>query len=140
QSKGGSVTTLQSITLPIRLTNGVLAYGLYMWDTIWPTGLSVIYRHPQEQISCAEAGVAFVVLVAISAVLFRFRRRLPAAWVGWSWFVGTLVPVIGIVQVGMQQRADRYTYFPLIGLFWGVVWSASESLARGGRWRTAICG
>ena len=138
QSKGGSVTSLQFITLPIRMANAALAYGLYLWDTVWPTGLSVIYRHPREQISLAEAGVAFVILLALSVVLFRFRQRLPTAWVGWCWFVGTLVPVIGVVQVGLQQRADRYTYFSLIGLFWGVVWTASERQARSGRWQTVV--
>ncbi len=138
QSKGGSVASLQAIGFPVRITNAVLAYGLYLWDTVWPTGLTVIYRHPLARISFVEAGVALVILLAVSAVLFRFRRRLSAAWVGWCWFLGTLVPVIGIVQIGMQQRADRYTYFPLIGLFWGVVWCVGEILACSDRWRTVL--
>lgn len=138
QSIGGAVSSLQNISIPVRIANAVLAYGLYLWDTVWPTNLSVIYRHPQDKISFVEASVAFVILLAASTALFRFRQRLPAAWVGWCWFFGTLTPVIGIVQVGVQQRADRYTYFPLIGLFWGVVWTVSEFLARSDRWRTVV--
>ena len=121
QSRGGAVVSRESIRLSSRLANAVLAYGYYLWDTFVPTGLSVVYLHPKQNISFLHAGLVLLLLLAVSAMVFAKRRQLPVAWMGWCWFLGTLVPVIGLVQIGSQQRADRYTYFPLIGIFWAAV-------------------
>ncbi len=137
QSKAGATSSLNHLSLPIRAANAVTAYGLYLRDMIWPAKLSVIYLHPQEGTSFVLAGGVLVLLLTLTVLLFRSRQRIPAGWVGWCWYLGTLVPVIGIVQLGAQQRADRYTYFPMIGLFFGIVWCVSEFIPASG-WRRSV--
>ena len=125
QSKGGSVAPIQDISLVHRLENGLVGYGWYLLKLFWPVNLAIIYplmpTPPLEKIISAS-----VVLLAVTGmVLWQFQKR-PHLFVGWFWFIGTLVPVIGFVQVGMQAYADRYTYIPYIGLFLIVTWLATE--------------
>jgi len=117
-----AVASLAKVPLTLRLENATLAYACYLWKTIWPVHLAVFYPLP-KQITWSLPAAAAAVLMLISAAAWRERRRSPWLLVGWLWFLGTLVPVIGLVQVGDQAMADRYGYFPLIGIFIAVTFS-----------------
>ena len=124
QRKGGSVWSVAEVSIGSRLQNSVVAYCRYLGKLFWPTELSVFYPHPGFW-PVLVVIAACAVLVAVSFIVLHFRRfqYLP---VGWFWYVGTLVPVIGIVQVGWQSIADRYTYIPYIGIFVLLVWFVEE--------------
>ena len=117
QRNGGQVTPLQQFPLDLRLGNALLSYVLYLWKAIWPAKLAVIYPLQNQLLSVEAVSTAVVFLVFITWLVWRVRRRHPYLLVGWLWFLGMLVPVIGLVQVGRQAMADRYTYVPLIGVF-----------------------
>ncbi|HSA10026.1 MAG TPA: tetratricopeptide repeat protein [Candidatus Paceibacterota bacterium] len=123
QRKGGAVST--SLTLGERLANALVSYVRYIGKMLWPKDLSILYPHPGHWPAWQVVGSA-VLLVAVCVVVFLLARRRPYLAVGWLWFCGTLVPVIGLVQVGIQSMADRYTYLPLIGLFIMVAWGLEE--------------
>jgi protein O-mannosyl-transferase len=125
QQAGGAVRSEQQFPLGVRLENAIVAYAMYLWKMIWPAHLAVLYQHPGDSLPGWQLTVGVVVLAAISAVVWRFRSRRYLV-VGWLWFLGTLVPVIGVVQVGYQAMADRYAYIPLIGVFVMVVWGAAD--------------
>ena len=129
QYNGGTVMTLQKQPLNLRLGNAFLSYVLYLWKAIWPTKLAVIYPL-QNQLPWAEVTMAAIFLVFITWLVWHARRRCPYMLMGWLWFCGTLVPVIGLVQAGVQAMADRYTYFPLIGVFIVVAFGAKELIVR----------
>jgi len=124
-TSGAQQEAMTPLGLPFRLANAALSYVAYLGKTIWPLHLAVFYPY-RTTMSSALAIVAFVVLMAITVVALRFAARFPYLAVGWLWFVGMLVPVIGVVQVGQQSMADRYTYLPLIGIFIAVVWLAAD--------------
>jgi tetratricopeptide (TPR) repeat protein len=113
-----------------RLLNAVVAYADYLRQTVFPENLSVYYPHPGVALTWTAAIVPAIVMVALTLLAIIFRRRRPYLLFGWLWFVGTLVPMIGLVQVGNQQRADRYTYFPLIGVFIAATWFVSDFAQR----------
>ncbi|HWR98878.1 MAG TPA: tetratricopeptide repeat protein [Candidatus Methanoperedens sp.] len=119
----------------IRLENAMLSTALYLSQTLWPARLAPFYPHPTHAIARSELLLAGLLLAGATAAAFRLRRRRPWLGAGWAWYLIALLPVIGIVQVGDQGRADRYTYLPLVGIFIAAAWSARE-LARRGR-RTA---
>lgn len=123
--KDAAAVRLADISLRARVTNALVAYCTYVDQMLWPVGLAVFYPHPAvlgRGHGAFRVVLAAIVLVAITVVVVRFARTRPyLAW-GWLWYVGTLVPVIGVVQVGMQTHADRYTYVPLIGVLVAVVW------------------
>ena len=125
QHKGGAIKTLDAAPLSFRLANSLTAYGGYLWKMIWPANLAVFYPMPSHAL-LAKAICASLALAGISVFALCFRRRQPVFLVGWLWYLGTLVPVIGLVQVGSQAMADRYTYIPLIGIFIFVVWGLAE--------------
>jgi tetratricopeptide (TPR) repeat protein len=126
QKRSATVLSMEALPLLPRLGNAVVAYLTYLWKFFWPGKLAVPY--PYQQVSVFAAIASGSLLLAISVVaLLSFRRR-PWLTVGWFWFLGTLVPVIGLVQVGAQALADRYTYIPLIGLALATIWAFSESL------------
>ena len=113
---------------PVRVGNAILSYALYLEKTVWPTKLALFYPHPGTGISWARVAVAFVVLLSITLlVILQWRQRYLT--VGWLWFAGTLVPMIGIVQVGEQAMADRYAYLPLVGVFLMFVWGVAGLVA-----------
>ncbi|MEX0718305.1 MAG: tetratricopeptide repeat protein [Planctomycetaceae bacterium] len=120
----GALQTFEQHPPLVRVLNAILSYGLYLKKLFWPTKLAVYYPHPGDSISLASVAVAGVLLVAVTAACWRFRARHPYLLVGWLWFLGTLVPVIGLIQVGKQQMADRYAYFPAVGVYLAVVWLA----------------
>jgi Flp pilus assembly protein TadD len=125
QQKGGAVADMTSYPLSVRLENALVSYARYLGKTFWPEPLAVPYPHPGAWpmgLVIFSAGL-FVALCAIAIVL---ARKLPYLSTGWFWFVGMLVPVIGIVQVGDAAMADRYTYLPLVGVFIALVWGAAE--------------
>ena len=111
-----------ALTFWERFGNAATAYVIYLVQTIYPTNLAVFYPYPQNHVDSGEAALATLVLVMITAALFVWRKRYPSLLIGWFWFLGMLVPMIGLIQVGAQPHADRYTYLPQIGLFLGVVW------------------
>lgn len=127
QSRGGSTSTFDSLPLGVRISNSFVSYVWYLQKTVWPSGLGVFYPHywseADRRLVMSNALICAVLLIAITAAILYFGRRRPYLLFGWAWYLGTLVPVIGIVQVGFQARADRYTYVPLIGIFIIVAWS-----------------
>jgi Flp pilus assembly protein TadD len=130
QRGGDTVQSLEIYPLAVRVQNALVATVAYIAKTFWPSGLAVFYPHPGRALPIAQVLGAAALLTAISAgVLYALRRR-PYLAVGWLWFVGGLVPVIGLVQVGQAAMADRYTYLPLIGLAVMVAWGARESAER----------
>jgi tetratricopeptide (TPR) repeat protein len=116
QRSGGAIPSLDLISLGSRLENAVVATVAYLGKAVWPSGLAVYYPHPLDTLSVVHVSGAIAVCLGLSAAAWAWRRTAPWVAVGWLWFVGALVPVIGIVQVGQAAMADRYTYIPLIGL------------------------
>ncbi len=110
---------------PIRAGNAVLSYGLYLKKLVWPTGLAPMYPHPGMSLRWSFVVVSAVLLMVITilVILGRRHRYLP---VGWFWFLGTLVPMIGIIQVGIQAMADRYAYVSFLGLFIMICWGVAD--------------
>jgi len=115
---------IRAVPVQERLANAVIAYVEYLGQAIYPAHLAVLYPYPEGGLSVAEVVLALLVLVTMSVIFFVWRKTCPFALTGWLWFVGMLVPMIGIVQVGSQPRADRYTYLPEIGLYILVTWGA----------------
>ncbi|MFZ0314733.1 MAG: tetratricopeptide repeat protein [Candidatus Korobacteraceae bacterium] len=116
--------TFQELPFGIRIENAVVAYGAYLWKAIWPARLA-FYPHAVAALPAWQWILSALVLISVTAlvVIFRSREYLP---VGWFWFLGTLVPVIGLVQVGEYAMADRYAYVPLIGIFVMIAWSLAD--------------
>lgn len=132
QRGSGAVRTLEIVPLPLRIENALLSYLVYIGKMLWPSGLAVFYPYPAA-IPAWQAGLAAVALVAVSFLVWRQLRDFPFLAVGWLWYLITLVPVIGLVQVGSQARADRYTYVPMIGLLIMLAWSIEAVGQAGGR-------
>jgi tetratricopeptide (TPR) repeat protein len=129
----------QGLSLTDRLGNAVVSYVRYLGKTVWPVELSPFYPHPGAWPLSAIIG-AIIVLLAASIVAWQQRHRRRWLAFGWLWFLGTLVPVIGIIQVGAQSMADRYTYVPLLGIFTIVAWSGAELIERAPRLRLPLIG
>lgn len=134
QRIAGAVQPLDANPLARRIANAMISYTDYIGQTLWPAALAPFYPHPMGRLSLAKAIVSGLALVLITVVVIARAGRRGFLAVGWLWFLGTLVPVIGIVQAGGQARADRYTYVPLVGLFivaaWGAVWWAGDDRRR----------
>jgi tetratricopeptide (TPR) repeat protein len=134
QSHGGAVRTFAAAPVALRLSNAVVSYAKYLLLTFWPNNLAVYYPLAPTGIPAWQVIGAAFLLTGITALCFVERRNRPYLIVGWLWFLGTLVPVIGLVQVGGQTMADRYFYIPSIGLFIALVFGLAD-LARS--WRVA---
>jgi tetratricopeptide (TPR) repeat protein len=121
------VTALYSRPLPLpdRLANAVASYGWYLEKTFWPTGLTIFYHHPLGDWQWQPVLISGSLLLGVTVLAVAGAKRWPWLLVGWLWFLGTLVPVIGVLQVGWQSKADRYSYVPHIGLFVAIVWSGA---------------
>jgi len=132
QRKGGAVPTVAALSLKSRFTNAIVSYVTYVVKMVWPSRLGVLYPHPVGGLSTAKVVVCALLLVLVTVCFVYLARRCKYPLVGWLWYVGTLVPVIGMVQVGVQARADRYTYVPLTGLFIIIAWGIPELF---GKWR-----
>jgi Flp pilus assembly protein TadD len=131
QTHAGSVRTLEQFPLAARCTNAIVVYVAYLWKAVYPHDLAVFYPYPQAGFSSVAVGFASGLLLSITAASIAGFRRYPFLLIGWLWYLGTLVPVIGLVQIGLQQMADRYTYFPLIGIFLAVAWLVPELVPAG---------
>jgi tetratricopeptide (TPR) repeat protein len=112
-----------------RIQNAFATYVIYVWETLWPVRLAVFYPHPNDTLRIWEILLAIGLLLAMTIVAIAFRRKRPYLFTGWLWYVGMLLPVIGLVQVGEQGHADRYTYLPHIGLFVLAVWLVADVTA-----------
>jgi len=123
QRDSGAVSSAGHLPIGLRMANAIVAYALYLWKTIWPVDLVPLYPFPADGIPAIHIAASLAVLVAISAAAVYTARAAPWVLTGWLWYLGTLVPVIGLVQVGAQRMADRYMYLPQIGLFIIVVWT-----------------
>lgn len=130
QRASGAMTDLEMIPFDLQIENSLLAYVGYIGKTIWPVGLGVFYPYLGGAVSPLMVVVAAVFLIMICVFVIRAARTRPYLAVGWLWYMGTLVPVIGLVQVGGQSMADRYTYLPLIGLFIIAAWGLPELVGR----------
>jgi len=124
QRSGGAMRLV--LPLGVRLENAVYAYAMYVWKAFWPAWLAVFYPHPGATLAVWRLALAALFLFAVSVLVWWQRAVRPYLIVGWLWFLGTLVPVIGLVQVGEQAIADRYAYVPLIGIFVVAVWGAAD--------------
>jgi len=115
-----------ALSLGARVENAIYSYAIYLWKSVWPSRLAVFYPHPGNSLTYLQVGAAAAFLAACTAVAWWQRSSRPHILTGWLWFLGTLVPAIGLIQVGEQGMADRYAYIPLIGIFLIVVWTAAE--------------
>ena len=129
QQNTGYVQSFEIFPMSVRIGNAFVSYITYIGKMIWPTNLDVFYPHPEGLIPWQVLGSVFLFIFITLAVIWKVKQS-PYLATGWLWYVGTLVPVIGIVQVGGQAMADRYTYIPLIGLFIMVAWGVPELLKK----------
>jgi tetratricopeptide (TPR) repeat protein len=134
-----AIQPFEQISLPLRLGNAVNSCAAYLGQMFWPSGLAVLYPFTAGDVGISEVMLSLVLLAGISTCVFILRRRRPYFLTGWLWYLIMLAPVIGIVQVGAQARADRYTYLPQIGLYLMLTWGAAEGCA-GWRHRRAMLG
>lgn len=130
QSAGGATRDVSVYPLPYRLANAVVSSARYIVKIVWPHDLVILYPHPSTWNASHVLGSAGALLLLVSTIVLLLLRRTAAPLVGWLWFLGMLVPVIGIVQVGDQSMADRYTYLPSIGLTIAVVWGVYAMVER----------
>ena len=138
QRRGGAMVTTTLLPLDARLAHAAVAYVTYLVMTAWPSGLCVYYPHPFTRPGAIEAGLSVLVLAAATIAAIASAKTRPYVTVGWFWFVGTLVPVIGVVQVGSQLMADRYSYVPLMGVFVALAWTVDSVIAESRRDARAV--
>ncbi len=133
QQHGKAVGSLEEFPFGIRVANAMVAYVTYIAKMMWPRKLAVFYPHPGDSLAIWQVVGAGLLLVCISFLVIRAARSRPYLPAGWLWYLGTLVPVIGLIQVGMQRMSDRYTYVPLIGIFIIIAWGVPELVRVGQR-------
>jgi len=129
QQRSGAITSAERLPVGVRVANAIVAYVRYLLMAIWPADLAVLYPYGRQIPAWQVLGAALI-LALVSAVVLRGGRRHPYAVVGWLWYLVTLVPVIGLVQIGSQAYADRYTYVPLVGIFVALAWGVAERVGR----------
>jgi tetratricopeptide (TPR) repeat protein len=137
QQAGGAVRSRDAFPLVLRLENALVSYIVYIAKMFWPARLAVFYPYPAE-VPAWQAAAAALAIAAVSMLVLRSVRKRPYLAVGWLWYLVTLAPVIGLVQVGAQARADRYTYIPMIGLTIMLAWGAADLLGRVPRAKPAV--
>ncbi len=129
QSGSGAVREVGQFPLGLRVENAVVSYAVYIMKMFWPAKLAVFYPYPHD-VPAWQIALSALLLAGISMVVLRERRSRPYLAVGWLWYLGTLVPVIGLIQVGAQARADRYMYLPMVGLSIMLAWGLREFIKR----------
>src|SRR5205809_6573196 len=134
----GAVGWTEQLPILERIDNAVVSYVLYIWQMLWPLRLAVFYPHPENRLPLWEIICSLLFLISISVVAIALRKQRPYLITGWFWYLGMLVPVIGLVQVGWQGRADRYTYLPQIGLYVAMTWAVSDLTRSWRSQRTAL--
>ncbi|MEI7850488.1 MAG: tetratricopeptide repeat protein [Kiritimatiellales bacterium] len=136
-AQGLAIASVEVMSIPWRIGNALLSYVTYMKQMILPTGLAVLYPAHREALSLWSVGFSLILLAGITTVVLRERQKRPYLLTGWFWYLGMLVPVIGIMQVGGQAHADRYTYLPQIGLGILIAWLAGDWAVSGRRRKLA---
>jgi tetratricopeptide (TPR) repeat protein len=134
-----AIQSFEKLSISLRVGNALISYVAYLGQMFWPAGLAVLYPLTHGDVEVSKVVLSLVLLVGITAGVFVLRHRLPCLLTGWLWYLIMLAPVIGIVQVGSQARADRYTYLPQIGLYVLLTWAAAE-LCAGWRHRRVMLG
>lgn len=135
QSSAGAVASTQAVPLTARIANACYSYFAYVLKILWPVGLAPFY--PKVPLSALQVGLALLFVAGVSVIVWMQRSARPYLIVGWLFYLGTLVPVIGLVQVGTQAMADRYAYIPMIGVFIAIVWFVADlSFVR--NWRIPV--
>jgi len=129
QQAAGAMASTDRLPLVLRLENAIVSLVRYLGKTFWPSDLAVFYPHPGMALSVSTVLLSGVILGTVTMFTWLWRKRSSYLFVGWFWFLGTLVPVLGIVQVGAQAMADRYMYLPLIGLALMIGWFGAEMVA-----------
>jgi len=137
QRAGGAVYSIQFLPLWARVCNAAVSYCRYIRIMFWPDPLIAYYFSEKANIAISSAVLSILALCIVTAVCWHFKEKRPYCLFGWLWFLGTLVPVIGIVQVGDQARAERYTYVPFIGLFIAIVWLVGDVVANSPNFKIA---
>jgi len=128
QRKGQAVSPLDLIPVTVRIENAIVSYASYILKMLWPRSLAPLYPHPCALLPLWQVISAALMLAVVTYLAIKARGRHPYLFVAWAWYVATLLPVIGLIQVGGQAMADRYTYIPLIGIFVMISWGVSESM------------
>lgn len=134
----GAVGWTEELPILERTNNAIVSYVLYIWQMFWPINLAVFYPHPENRLPLWEIISAALLLICATAAAIAVRKQRPYFLTGWLWYLGMLVPVIGLVQVGWQGHADRYTYLPQIGLYIAVAWGVADLTALWRHQRTII--
>jgi tetratricopeptide (TPR) repeat protein len=129
QGAGGSIAALSEVPVGARIANALVSYLRYLGKTFWPADLAILYPYVHDWPAPLVISAALF-MVAVSGAAFALARRMPSFVVGWLWYVVALVPVIGLVQVGEQSMADRYTYLPLVGVFLVFAWGGAQLMQR----------
>ena len=138
QRAGGAVLSSAEHSPLLRIENAVLCYGLYLKKAVWPAGLAALYPYPHAVASWKVAlSAAFLLINTLAVVKYRERRYLAA---GWFWYLGTMVPMIGLIQVGNQAMADRYAYLPMVGVFILIVWTVADWARAHTGWEPYVTG
>ncbi len=130
QRAGGALGNRELLPLSQRVANALYSYCIYIGKGIWPTGLAVFYPHPEGSLAVWKVVAAAILLIAITALAWRYRKGQPYFLAGWLWYLVAMIPMIGVVQVGRQAMADRYAYLPFVGLFVIAAWGGAELFAR----------
>ena len=130
QKSFGNMNYTEKLTLVTRLTNAMVSYLEYLGKMVWPAKLTMFYPHPGNTLPVWQGILCGMALLGISIISIRLIRKAPFVLVGWFWYLGTMLPVIGVVQVGGQAMADRYAYIPLIGIFIIIAWGIPELLSK----------
>jgi tetratricopeptide (TPR) repeat protein len=138
QRSGEAIISLEKNPLDYRIANAFLSYARYIGKMIWPSRLAVFYPHPHAGFSDAAVIVSALLLTLITAVIIYAGRRRKYLVMGWLWYIGTLVPMIGLVQVGSQAMADRYMYIPMLGLLIIIAWAVKDFVVNRPHWRIVV--
>jgi Flp pilus assembly protein TadD len=134
----GAIVKITELAFKYRIYNALISYVKYIEKMFWPGGLAALYPHPVENVSVLYAVISAVVLLTVTILVIRFAQNHRYLVTGWFWYIGTLVPVIGLVQVGRHAMADRYSYITLTGLFIIIAWSLPELLAKSPQRKIAL--
>ncbi len=140
QQSAGAMHATEVLPLENRIAHAVISYVLYLWKMIWPVNLAIFYPLPLTEPNGLTVIGAFLLLVALTALAFWRRKHQPYLLVGWLWFLVMLVPVIGVIQVGLQSMADRYAYLPSIGLFIALAWGMASFATHSSAKQTIVAG
>lgn len=137
-----AMSSLEALPIDLRIRNAIYSYVVYAGKTFWPVHLAAYYPHPRESLTWLAAGLAGTLLLSVTAGVLVLRKRAAYLPVGWFWYLGMLVPVIGLIQAGTQGMADRYMYLPLVGLAIMVAWGVAELVSKvaAPRWVPRVAG